>query len=83
MTPFLIDLACAYSPAIGVAFGPWDFHTSTCELTFYGEVVEALGWRDMEAMAGSDLDARRWLEVTREDVERRLRHRAEVGSLWD
>jgi hypothetical protein len=82
MTPFLIDLACAWSPAAGVAFGPWELLPPAGAMTFQGELVEPCGWRDLAVMAGDDADAGAQLEGFRADTERRLQHRAEFGSLF-
>lgn len=84
MTPFTIDLACAFSPSVLWAYGPWQFDTVAGELLFCGLPVEPCGWADMEALARTEPEeGPRWLSILREDVAARLAHRESVGSLWD
>jgi hypothetical protein len=83
VTPFLLELACAFETSAGVAHDPWEFEPPTATMWLHGRVVEPCGWRGMEVLAVGDPAALRWLEVLRNDVEHRLRVRAERGSIYE
>jgi hypothetical protein len=68
MTPFLLNLSCAWERAASVTYGPWDFFPGDGALRLHGVAVTPLGWEDLEAWAGDDADAHAWLATFRTDV---------------
>jgi hypothetical protein len=89
ITPFMIDVLCAFDSAAGVAHGtsvelyPHEGYLRLCGVPF-----APLGWDEMARFAaGADDeimgDIRRDLASFREDVERRLATRGASGSIWE
>lgn len=68
MTPFLLNLSCAWERAASVTYGPWDFFPGDGALRLHGVAVTPLGWEDLEAWAGDAADAHAWLATFRTDV---------------
>jgi hypothetical protein len=81
ITPFTLELAGAFGPAICVTAGPWVFLPRAATMFLCGRAVAPCGWADLETFAWGDPYKLRWLASLREDVERGRRIRAHHGPI--
>lgn len=75
ITPFSFDVLCTLAMgdprASGMAYGPWEISFTEDVICLDGAPVTLHSWDQALELVAERLDAFRWLESLRADVERR------------